>query len=148
MAKAETKKGNFAVTVILVMGIIGAAAMGGAFDEDPEAASAPPPIASPTTAPSPPPADPEAWRSEPWRADALAEITANRFVRDAIFAAPGSLWVGVADDGSRRDGLAETTCLDLQAAGMPAGETVVIRVIDFYAMLREEMVTLGEHVCD
>lgn len=153
MAKAAKKGGGFGT--ILIVGIFVAAFIGSRSDESREPTDSPGQsvlhraVNGPSAAPAPaaPPVDPDAWRADPWRAAALEEITANRFVRDAIFAARGSLWVGVADDGSRRDGLAETTCLDLAAAGMPDGESVVVRVVDYYAMLRQDMVTLGQAVC-
>ncbi|UVC08965.1 hypothetical protein IHQ71_28275 [Rhizobium sp. TH2] len=86
--------------------------------------------------------------ADEWRSQAIEQIKTAKVVIDATFTQPSSLWVSVHDDGTRRDGLAESFCVDLFSAGMPVGSSVIITVWDAAAMAREDLVELGKYQCE
>ena len=52
-------------------------------------------------------------------------------VRDVSWGQPGSLWLFVSDDGTNRDGLAQTACASMKYYdGTPSTDFVIIRVFD------------------
>jgi hypothetical protein len=84
-----------------------------------------------------------------WQDKATGLIRSEPKVVEAMFPneSSGSFWASVRDDGSRRDGFAQYLCVVLFEAGMPVGQSVVIRVLDAAALVRGEMVTLGRYDC-
>lgn len=88
-----------------------------------------------------------AQATDTWRDKAIALIKKEKKVQDAIWSAPGSLWVAVADDGSTRDGYASYICLLTSDAGRPTGQSFVISIMDHRAMRRSEIRKLGTAVC-
>lgn len=67
-------------------------------------------------------------------------------VRDVHWAAAGSLWVGVLDDGTRRDGYAMSVCEVVRQKRVPGYITVTIIDIAKMAM-KGERVELGKASC-
>lgn len=82
-----------------------------------------------------------------WKEEAIAEIRSEPKVVEAMFTGSSSLWVSVRDNGSRRDGLAESMCVLLHSAGMPTGDFYVVHVWDAAQMARGENVELGRFEC-
>lgn len=85
--------------------------------------------------------------AQDWREKAVPMVKGEKKVVDATFPQPGSLWVSVRDDGSKRDGFASYLCLVLADAGMGAKDFVVIKVWDAASMARGEMKELGRNEC-
>ena len=85
--------------------------------------------------------------AQDWRDAALSEIAADDLVVEAMFPQDRSLWVSVRPDGTNRDGLAEYFCVLTSMAGRPAGEFVVVRVLEAYKLANDEMETIGRAEC-
>lgn len=76
---------------------------------------------------------------------ALAAIKKEPKVKDAAWASGSSLWVGVLDDGGRRDGYASYICQVLAEHGAAKG--ALVKVMDVAAP-RGEIRELGRIWCD
>lgn len=113
----------------------------------------------PTAAPPTPATDAPAAEAPPPRASsandperkarlslALAVIKREKQVRDASWLneTPASLLAGVIDDGTRRDGYAESLCQVLAQNGVFGG---IVRVMDVGAATRNEWRELGRADC-
>lgn len=84
-----------------------------------------------------------------WMNAATESVLSDRVVVDAMFpnGASTSFWASVRDDGTRRDGYAQSICAALHQSGMPAGAFTVIHVWDAAAMARNELKELGRAEC-
>ena len=84
-----------------------------------------------------------------WREKAITAIRQEPRVADASWPNGNgpSLWITMRDDGTRRDGYAESMCLILGQNGMPAGDFIVIHIYDAAAMAREEFREIGRYDC-
>ncbi len=78
-----------------------------------------------------------------WQDRALEAIRAEPLVAETLFAAPGSLWISVKDDGTSRDGLANYFCLVTWQEGRKEGESLTVRILDVADLNR----TLGKAHC-
>ncbi|CDZ60471.1 Hypothetical protein NGAL_HAMBI2605_10410 [Neorhizobium galegae bv. orientalis] len=86
---------------------------------------------------------------EPWMDASVAALSKEKKIREVLFSndRSTSLWISVRDDGSRRDGFAESACVTLMESGMPVGAFTVIRIWDAAAMARGEQRELGRFEC-
>lgn len=73
-----------------------------------------------------------ASKSNAWQAKALKAIKAEKAVLDAKWRMPETnvLWVSMAPDGSRRDGIAQFLCMEFNRAGAPEGELKTVFIYD------------------
>jgi hypothetical protein len=85
--------------------------------------------------------------NEAWRQKSISLIKNEPKVRDAIWSAPGSLWVSVNDDGTRRDGYAEYIWLLTRDAGRPGNASFIVTIMDHKAMLQQSIRKLGTSPC-
>jgi hypothetical protein len=83
-----------------------------------------------------------------WEHEALAVMRReNKSVIETMFPRRGSLWASMRDNGSRRDGYAQTICMQLNEAGKPRSEMVIVRIWDAAAMARGELREIGRADC-
>lgn len=84
-----------------------------------------------------------------WREEAINAIRQEPKVADASWPNGNgpSLWITMRDDGTRRDGYAESMCLILGQHGMQAGDFIVIHIYDAAAMIRDELREIGRYDC-
>ena len=88
--------------------------------------------------------------AEAWMDKAIAMIQGQSKVVEVMFNQDSqrSLWVSMVDDGTRRDGYAESLCIDLFDAGMPVGGFTVIHIWDAGAMATGSMKEIGRYECE
>jgi subtilisin family serine protease len=68
-------------------------------------------------------------------------------IKDAAWSTPGTLLVGVLNDGSNRDGYANYVCEVLYDEGLK-GKKVIVKVIDIGVLVsKNKRVTLGQAIC-
>jgi len=84
-----------------------------------------------------------------WREKAITAIRQEPKVADASWPNGNgpSLWITMRDDGTRRDGYAESMCLILGQHGMQAGDFIVIHIYDAAAMTKDEFREIGRYDC-
>ncbi|MCZ4273323.1 hypothetical protein [Maritalea porphyrae] len=85
--------------------------------------------------------------AETWRETAINDALAEPKVHSAQWSQEESFWIAVDDDGTRRDGFAEYTCLVLALAGKPQGEIIIVTVLDHNSMLQGNFKELGKKAC-
>lgn len=85
---------------------------------------------------------------QPWRSAVIAELKSGDTIQDATWAGSGSLWIGVQDDKTRRDGLARYACEVVRAHRPNSTESPIITVWDVAKMtIVQEFVQLGRYHC-
>lgn len=95
-----------------------------------------------------PAGNPEDALREPWRTAVIKELMDGSTIQDATWAATGSLWVGVMDDGTRRDGLAQYACEVVRSHRPNHSESPIVTVLDIAKMtITKERVQLGRYHC-
>lgn len=84
---------------------------------------------------------------KPIRDSFLAEIKNEKLVKDAawLHEETNSLLVGVTNEGSRRDGYAESICMDMTNKRLYGG---TVRIMDATAAIRDEWKELGRANCN
>lgn len=113
----------------------------------------PKPAATPTIAAGPDPTRVAVTRDDGTYSE-LHERVKNHFIsdeeptaKDATWTAPDIFKVAVFDDGTPRDGYAESVCMILAEHGF-RGKRIWVQIIDMGKILREKrFVKLGEHWC-
>lgn len=85
--------------------------------------------------------------AESWRETATKDALAEPKIHSAQWPQEESFWIAVDDDGTRRDGFAEYTCLVLALAGKPQGEIIIVTVVDHNSSLQGNFKELGKKAC-
>ncbi|MCL7931731.1 hypothetical protein [Halomonas llamarensis] len=77
-----------------------------------------------------------------------AEVMESESVHDFLITETGAIYVGMLDNGNRRDGFASYVCEVVRSHAEGEGRRLV-RIIDVAAVSRGEgFKTLGRHQCD
>lgn len=92
---------------------------------------------------------PASAETAPWQTAAIADITTEPKVVEALFPndSTASFWVSVHDDGTPRDGFAQYLCTSLTFAGKPESVRTVVRVLSASDMARGKSTVLGKTDC-
>jgi hypothetical protein len=83
-----------------------------------------------------------------WERKAIEIVRAeDQDVVDARWSQAGTLWALMVDDGSPRDGYAETICVQIMQAGAPK-TLVFVHILDAAAAMNGEFTRIGYHECE
>lgn len=83
--------------------------------------------------------------SDAARKAALRETMKGSTVKDAYWSQDASFWISMIDDGTRRDGYAQSVCQIVRDAGVR--DFVIVTAWDAVAMNRGEFRQLGKATC-